>query len=202
MGSGKPSFSLMDEKETENPGVESEAAVRSPLQYVILALLFLWTVGLLKVPNFCMAGAANRRSGYNQKITDLCVRRVSGDALSWELRADEAMVQDDGERAFLRRINLHYFLVPGQDVFLRGDQAEVDFPSNLIHVQGGIKAESYLGIYLETESLIWNGNARLISTSDSVLIKRPNIEMFGKGLEADLHLENIKIKKNAKTVIH
>ena len=191
----------MDEKETGNPGVEIESAIYSPLQYVIFALLFLWIVSLLKAPNFCMAGAANGRSEFSQKITDLCVRRVNGEELTWELRADEAMIQDSGERAILRRINLHYFLVSGQDVVMRGDQAEVDFSSNLIFVRGGIQAESHLGISLETESLIWNGNERHISTSDRVMIKRPNIKIFGKGLDADLSLENIKIRKNAKTVI-
>lgn len=122
--------------------------------------------------------------------------------MTWELKADEAKVQESGERAILREINLRYFLVSGQDIVMRGDQAEVDFPNYLIAVMGGIRAESRMGLSLETETLLWDGKQRSLSTEDRVVIRRPNIEMSGQGLEADLDLEKIRIKADAKTVIY
>jgi LPS export ABC transporter protein LptC len=127
---------------------------------------------------------------------------VTGGDLNWELKADEAMVQGNMERVLLRNINLHYFLVPGRDVVMKGERAEVYFPASLISIQGGIRAESELGFSLVTESLIWNGEERLITTKDWVVIRRSNLEMCGQGLEADLDLERIKIKADAKTTIY
>jgi len=192
----------MDENYSGNPGLNRQIQENSPLHYESLILFFLFIIFLLAVPLFSVAKAPNRKSEYSQKIIDFCVSRINGGDLRWELKANDAMVQDNMERALLREISLHYFLVPGRDVIMKGDQAEVYFPNNLVTVKGGIKAESKLGLSLETETLIWNGDKRLISTQDWVVIRRPNLEMSGKGLEADLDLENIKIKANAKTIIY
>lgn len=143
-----------------------------------------------------------RAEEYDQKITNLCVIKTDGEDLKWELKAEEALMRKNGESAFLRQIDLHYFLVSGQDVVMRGDQAEADFSANLIYMKGGIRAESRQSISLETETLLWNGPQRSISTQDRVAIKRPDLEIYGQGLEADLDLERIKIKADAKTVIY
>ncbi len=167
----------------------------------VLLLFFVYNL-FLGSPIFLRAKAPSRKSEYNQKIIDLCVSRVSGGDLNWELKADEALVQGNMERIRLWKINLHYFLVPGRDVVMKGERAEVYFPGSLISVQGGIRAESQLGLSLETESLVWDGEERMISTRDWVVIRRSNLEMCGQGLEADLDLEKIKIKADAKTVIY
>jgi LPS export ABC transporter protein LptC len=192
----------MEESYRKNPGFNTQSLKDKPWYYEGLALFFLLIMFLLAAPFFCVAKAPSRKSEYNQKIKDLCVSRVSGGDLNWELKADEAMVQDNMERIRLRKINLHYFLVPGRDVIMKGERAEVYFPDSLISVQGGIRAESQLGLSLETESLVWNGEERLISTKEWVVIRKSNLEMCGQGLEADLDLEKIKIKANAKTVIY
>jgi LPS export ABC transporter protein LptC len=192
----------MDKNSRENPGLQSRFIEYSFLQHMIPAFFILWVVCLWIVPFYCMAGAPGKKPEYTQRFTDLCVSRVDGDAMTWELKADEAKVQENGERAILREIKLSYFLVSGQDVMMRGDQAEVDFPNNLIAVMGGIRAESRMGLSLETETLLWDGKQRSLSTKDRVVIKRPNIEMSGQGLEADLDLEKIRIKADAKTVIY
>jgi len=155
---------------------------------------------LILFPFFCMAGSGT--SEYSQKITALQVSRVTEEDLRWELKADEALVRENGEGAVLRRIALRYYLVPGQDIVLSGDRAVADFSTNTITVQGAVRAESYLGVSLETESLVWNGNERAITTQDRITIRRPNMEMSGCGLEADLDLERIQIRADAKTVIY
>jgi len=146
--------------------------------------------------------AGNGTSEYSQKITALQVSRVTEEDLRWELNADEALVQENGEGAVLRRIALRYYLVPGQDIVLSGDRAVADFSTNTITVQGEVRAESYLGISLETGSLVWNGNEQVITTQDRITIRRPNMEMSGRGLEADLNLERIRIRADAKTIIY
>jgi LPS export ABC transporter protein LptC len=197
-----PQYVSMEENCKRNPGLSIQGLKDKPWHYEGLALFFLLIMFLLAAPFFCVAKAPSRKAEYNQKIIDLCVNRVSGGDLNWELKADEAMVQDNMERIRLRKINLHYFLVPGQDVVMKGERAEVYFPGSLISVQGGIRAESELGLSLETESLVWNGEERLITTKDWVNIRRSNLEMSGQGLEADLDLERIKIKADAKTIIY
>lgn len=166
------------------------------------AIFFLLIMFLFAAPYFSVAKAPSEKTEYNQKIIDLCVNRVSGGDLNWELKADEAMVQGNMEHIRLQKINLHYFIVPGRDVFMKGERAEVFFPESLISIQGGVRAESELGLSLETESLVWNGEQRLITTKDWVVIRRLNLEMHGQGLEADLDLERIKIESDAKTIIY
>ena len=192
----------MDKNPRENFGFQCRIAKYRPLYNEKPALFLLWVVFLLIIPFFCLAGLPSRKAEYNQRFTGLSISRVDGETMTWELKANEAMVQENGERAILRQINLNYFLVSGQDVVMRGDQAEVDFPNHLIFVKGGVRAESYFGLSLETETLLWNSKQRSISTKDWVMIRRSNIEMSGQGLEADLDLEKIKIKADAKTVIY
>ncbi|MGA1840416.1 MAG: LPS export ABC transporter periplasmic protein LptC [bacterium] len=170
--------------------------------YEGLVLFFLLMIFLFAAPYFSVAKAPSEKTEYNQKIIDLCVNRVSGGDLNWELKADEAMVRGNMEHIRLRKINLHYFIVPGKDVFMEGERAEVYFPDSLISIQGGVRAESELGLSLETESLVWNGEERFITTKDWVVIRRLNLEMCGQGLEADLDLERIKIESDAKTTIY
>jgi LPS export ABC transporter protein LptC len=192
----------MEEDYGKDPGLDTQGLKDKPRHSEGFALFFLLIMFILAAPFFCIAKAPSKKAEYNQKIIDLCVNRVTGGDLNWELRADEAMVQGNMERIRLRKINLHYFLVPGRDVVMKGERAEVYFPESLISIQGGIRAESELGLSLETESLVWNGEERLITTKDWVVIRRSNIEMCGQGLEADLDLERIKIKADAKTVIY
>lgn len=192
----------MEENYRKNPGFGILSLKDKPWYYEALALFFLFIIFLLAAPFFCVANAPCEKSEYNQKIIGLCVSRVSGGDLNWEIQAGEAVVQDNMERIRLWKFNLHYFLVPGRDVVMNGERAEVYFPGSLIFVQGGIRAESQLGLSLETESLLWNGEERIISTKDWVVIRRSNLEMCGQGLEADLDLEKIKIKADAKTIIY
>lgn len=160
----------------------------------------LFGFAVILFPFFCMAGPGAYE--YSQKITALHVSRVTEEDLRWELTADEALVRENGERAVLRRVALRYYLVPGQDIVSSGDQAVADFSTNTITVQGEVRVKSYLGISLDTESLVWNGNERAITTQERITIRRPNMEMSGCGLEADLDLERIRIRADAKTVIY
>ena len=192
----------MQENYRKNSGFGIRSLKDKSWQYEWLAIFFLFIISILSAPFFCIAKTPSGKSEYNQKIIDLCVRRVSGGDLNWELKAHEAMLMDNMESIRLQKIDLHYFLVPGRDVFMKGESAEVYFPDSLISVQGGVKTESQLGLSLETESLIWDGGERMISTQDWVFIRRTNMEMSGQGLEADIDLERIKIKANAKTVIY
>ena len=161
-------------------------------RYFFFMMLF-----LLIIPFFCMAWTE-----YDQKVLDFCVSRMDGQDLSWELRADEGIVKAKEEQAFLQQINLRYYFVLGQDWVIKGEKAEVDFATNKIFIKGDIRAESIQGFFLETDSLLWNGANRSISTRDKVIIKRSNLEIYGQGMEADLGLEKILIKSDAKTVIY
>jgi len=147
-----------------------------------------------------------RVSGANiendQRITDLFVSRSDGEGLEWELRADLAIFEKGGEKALLQNIKLHYFIESGNDVHMSSSSAEVDFNTNKVFLKGEIRAESKEGIFLEADTLVWDGNLRSISTHERVLIKRDNIVVNGLGLEADLNLEKMKIKANAKTIIY
>jgi LPS export ABC transporter protein LptC len=192
----------MDKNGLGNFGVFNQKLGSNPRHYQGIIIFLTLLMFLQTGPFISMAGIPSERVDYNQKIMDLCVSQVNGEDLNWELRADEAMFQNTGDRAILRQINLHYFLEPGRDIFMKGDQAEVDFSTQVISVQGGIRAETKFGLSIETETLIWNGSERLISTKDRVIIRNPSLEMQGQGLEADLNLKKIKIKADAKTVIH
>ncbi|MBN2372735.1 LPS export ABC transporter periplasmic protein LptC [bacterium] len=139
---------------------------------------------------------------YDQKILNLFVSETDGEDFKWELKAEEALMNNDGDPVLLKQIDLHYFIVSDGDFFMRGDQADVDLSANRVYMKGKIRAESHDGISLETETLLWDGTQRSISTQDRVSIKRPDLEIYGQGLEADLGLERIEIKADAKTVIY
>ncbi len=167
----------------------------------VLSIFTFLLLLLLADPYWHVSKGTWAANDYDQKITDLFLSRSDGVDLKWELRAEQAFFQSNGQKAMLTQIKLHYFIMNGNDVVIRSDKAEVELSTSQIFLKGGIQADSKEGISLATETLHWDGSQRSISTSDRVIIRMPDLEICGQGLEADLNLEKIEIKADAKTHI-
>lgn len=166
-------------------------------------------IGKISLFGFCifltghmLINAAASNAEYEQEIIDFSITSSEGDTLKWELQAVEALVQNSKNRAFLQKVNLNYFLLSGQHAVIKSKKAEVDLSSSLISLQGQVRTESPRGMVLETESLLWDGSQKTISTQDYITIKDANFELSGQGLNADLELEKITIRSHAKTIIY
>ncbi len=135
-------------------------------------------------------------------IKGLHLTETSGDKLLWEIEADSAQVYQEQQSAQLKNIRLTLYEEQRQILKLRSDNGRLDIQNRDMSVEGQVVAHLPDGLTFETNSLTWENQKRLISTSEPVNISRDNIKIRGMGLVADVGLEKFTLHNGVTTVIN
>jgi len=126
--------------------------------------------------------------GFHMVQTELGVKK-------YEIDANEASINPRAKMIRFFNVKTRYFDKDKEVATLKSDAGVIRTDTNNIDVKGNVVMTTRDGSRLETSSLSWDNVKNKIRTKEYVkVIKGDNI-MEGVGMESDLMLENVILKK-------
>ncbi len=126
--------------------------------------------------------------GFHMVQTDLGVKKYIIDA-------DEANINPRVKLISFKVVKTKYYDKEKEIANLRSDTGVIHTDTNDIEVKGNVLLKTTDGSRLETESLTWSNAKNKLRTEAFVKVFRGDNVMSGYGMESDLLLENVTIKK-------
>ena len=112
--------------------------------------------------------------------------------------ADTLINYEDEDSTIAKDVKVDFYDENGDySSTLTSKEGLVRQKTNRFSVWGDVVVENDTA-RLDTQSLFWDPNTRLITTDDFVKLRRGNDVLTGYGMKADNRLENVQILKNVK----
>ncbi len=124
------------------------------------------------------------------------MKELYGKNKRWELNAEKAEIYGENLIKFYNTTLTFY--TRNSRVVVKSDRGEIDLETKRITITGNVTLITQNGDRLETESLTWNPETKLIETNSFVKIIQRKRIITGYGLEADPQLGEFKIKRKVK----
>lgn len=175
-------------------------------------LIFLCLSGII-VLIFCLGKPKTRHTGdivneYRQflraeaagmpemEIKDFKLIQTTGKVKEWELYAVRAVEYESEEEIEIFETKINFYKGDKISLVLKADTGTVNLSSKNIYIKGTVDAVTPDGIHLKTESLLWVSSRKRLVTEDRVVVTRGGMRIDGVGLEADVGLGKLDIKKD------
>jgi len=111
------------------------------------------------------------------------------------IKADEAQIYHKENYTKFYSVKARYFDKEQEISNLTSKEGMIDNSTNDVEVVGNVVLKTKDGAVLETEKLNWVNKTNKLSTEAFVKITRGGNVMTGIGLQSDMMLENVTIKK-------
>jgi len=162
----------------------------SRIYYIIIFLIMIFVgTGQCPVPTY-----AEEKKEAQQEVKDFSFAQYqNGGEKKWNLKGVSAEVMDN-------RVNIEQLsaLSYGQGTMLKlkARQGSFNKGENLVHLRDNVIAAVSDGTRLTTDYLEWNTDSKNLFTDSFVNIKRPDMEINGKGAVCDLDAKTAELKQN------
>jgi LPS export ABC transporter protein LptC len=134
-------------------------------------------------------------AGVEQKMKDFSVVGFGEDKTKrWELSGTTATVMENNLIA-LEGI-VARTLADAGSVTLTAKAGTFDRAKNMVHLANNVEAVTSDGIHASSDFLDWSGNDGTLKASCEVNVEKDNIEFRGEGVEAQIDLKKIELKRN------
>jgi len=120
--------------------------------------------------------------------------------VEWVLDADTARRTEGGDLIVLDKLKLVFYTKSGKPYILTAKEGRYRESTEEIEVEKDVKVESDEGYRMETDSLKYSVNSRVLSTDDKVVITSKGMDVTGVGLRSDVEKGRIILQKNIKAV--
>lgn len=120
--------------------------------------------------------------------------------VEWVLDADSARRTEGGDLIVLDKLKLVFYAKSGKPYTLTAKEGRFRESTEEIEVEKDVTVESYEGYRMETDSLKYSVNSRVLSTDARVVITSKGMDVSGVGLRSDVDKGRIILHKNIKAV--
>jgi LPS export ABC transporter protein LptC len=120
------------------------------------------------------------------------------DRLLWELDADDAVFTQKGEEIKLNHPVVVFYKNNEFDSRLEALQGFFNKRTRDFTVIGNVEVMNRDSVFLESDSLVWKEEEKILETESLVHVSNDSYEMWGEGMETDVSLNRIHLKKNVR----
>jgi len=117
----------------------------------------------------------------------------------WELTAKEAEFHEEDQTAFLKTISVVMESEHGAPLTLTGDRGKIDSGGKTFSVQSGhspVTVHLSNGYTIQTSSLSWSSEERVIQTDDPVEISGAGVAIRGEGMRIIVDRSEVTLMRN------
>jgi LPS export ABC transporter protein LptC len=119
----------------------------------------------------------------------------------WDLNAESAQYLQGEKRVLLDNLAVNVYRPDGKIYRIRGQKGEFNTESRDIKIRGAVHGVMPDNTTIQTESIDYDHEKRLITTQDKVFIQRgTKFALEGKGVIVDLAKEKMTILSNVKAL--
>lgn len=129
-------------------------------------------------------------------ISKFTFTQTKGDAVQWQVDAQEARLFDQEKRAMLQNVAVTLFGQQGKELTVTGDEGILDTETKnfvLSNRSEPLVVRTESGYVIYTNHLAWTDETREIRTQDSVRIVGHGLEVTGRGLLGHLDTEKFEV---------
>jgi LPS export ABC transporter protein LptC len=122
----------------------------------------------------------------------------------WEIKAQKAEIFEKQKEAVLNKLEVRYSSPEGFGMTFYGEQGRLNTEKQDFQVfsEGqAIEVAFNNGYKLSTQSIRWTNQERRILTEDPIEIQGPGLKILGKGLEASLESQELKVLSNVRAEV-
>ncbi len=135
----------------------------------------------------------------NQVVEALTLNESSSGKRLYTLEAQKAYVYDPAQRTDITGVRvLFYDEVGGVSSTLVADEGSIYSKNEDLVARGRVVVRTSDSTKLETDSLAWSNQRRLVRTDADLVIETPRGRIVGKGLVSDAGLNKIEILSPVK----
>ena len=127
---------------------------------------------------------------------------MEGERVIWKLDAAVAQLFEKKDRARLKEIKALFVRENGEKVTLRAREGQLQLSSRNLTVKGDVLVEDADGTRLQTQSLQWLDKEQRVVSDDWVRIVRDGMRVIGKGMQADVKLNNLLLRERVSTYLN
>ena len=135
------------------------------------------------------------------EIQNFKLIQTAGEKKQWELEAISALEYEEGTEIQIKETMIKFFKDNKIVLTLKAQEGIVDLKTKDIKIAGNVDAISSDGLELKTESLQWFAMNEKLVTDDHIVLTRAGMKIEGKGLEADVGLGKLQVKKSARVEV-
>ena len=119
----------------------------------------------------------------------------------WDLEAESAQYLQGEKRVLLENLTVNVYRPNGKIYRIRGNKGDFNTETRDIKIRGSVWGAMPDNTTIETESVDYDHQKRLITTQDKILIRRADkFVLEGKGVIVDLDKEKMTILSNVKAL--
>ncbi|OGF47160.1 MAG: LPS export ABC transporter periplasmic protein LptC [Candidatus Firestonebacteria bacterium RIFOXYC2_FULL_39_67] len=150
---------------------------------------------------FCGCSESGRKASLSDKTRDVVTMRgfhmvqTELGIKKYEIDAAEASINPRAKRIRFFNVKTRYYDKDKEVANLKSETGVVRTDTNDIDVKGNVVLTTMDGSRLETSSLTWYSVKNKLQTNEYVKVVKGDNTMEGVGMESDLMLENITLKK-------
>jgi LPS export ABC transporter protein LptC len=135
------------------------------------------------------------------EIQNFKLIQTNGEKKQWELVAESALEYEEVTEIQIKNTTIKFFKDNKVVLTLQAQDGAVDLRTKDIKIAGKVDAISSDGLELKTDSLKWLAGEEKLATEDSIVLTKSGIRMEGKGLEADMEMGRLEIKKSTRVIV-
>jgi len=129
-------------------------------------------------------------------ISQFTFTQTKGDAVQWQVQAQEARLFERDKRAMLRIVAVTLFGQQGKELTVTGDEGTLDTETKNFVLANRLEplvVHTESGYVIYTNHLAWTDQTREIRTQDPVRIIGHGLEVTGRGLLGHLDTEEFEV---------
>lgn len=129
-------------------------------------------------------------------ISNFTFTQTKGDAVQWQVQAQEARLFERDRRAMLQVVAVTLFGQHGKELTVTGDDGVLNTETKnfvLSNRSEPLVIHTESGYVIYTNHLVWTDQTKEIRTQDSVRIVGHGLEVIGRGLVGHLNTEEFEV---------
>ncbi len=118
----------------------------------------------------------------------------------WTLDAERSRYDYEAQRATLEQVVVTFCPPEGAKMVLSANLIDYDLGARRVRARGAVQGKSDQGYGFSTESLLYDTDARAVSTSDQVTFEKDRLTIQGTGMEGSLADHRFRLLKAVRAV--
>ncbi|HDQ26739.1 MAG TPA: LPS export ABC transporter periplasmic protein LptC [bacterium] len=118
--------------------------------------------------------------------------------VDWELKARGAQIFEMKKMAYAQDVEMTILEGKNRATKVFSDRAVINLVNNFTELTGNVKVRAENGMVLLTKKLFWDDAGGRIFTEEEVVVIKGKDRLRGKGMESDIHMENVRLKEEVR----
>ncbi len=135
------------------------------------------------------------------QVKDVHFTEVGDPNASWDIKADVARYMKKENMAVFEKVRITMIRRNGRTFTMSGDSGKVNTETKDAEVYGNVILTSDRGDRITTDKVFYSGKEKKAYTEDEVVLRRPGLDLKGKGMVFYVDEQHVKLLSGVKAVI-